>query len=451
MPSDHEIQFHRSFLGLRMALAVWNEDYTHQNRRGGPPDRQRRRESDPVYDYHVRQGPHYPSKPPGDGPDKRYNAFLARGDGSFEALVITTKRGLTGQNFPIAATPWELRHSVLCGPLKFNPIVNAMMEVTGHYANVWDRQLLRPAGVSLASPEECIANEVPLYLWVHEIRHDRHVSNLPPPEGWQVFTGYGGGIDVLTLPNGEVIGAKGIPYSRNNGAAYSVISPLDFWAPGSRTVAAGIRVLTNRVSAAAVRALRVMTAPSKELALSAAARFTQTLPGVAVSTRGVLPVEHVARRTYIMGDDLAEFRGLMAQAQTQPGLYDVVIHGDSTSFQIMTKVNGKEVWRQVSVREIAAAIGPKLAPGDKIRLLACDVGTTGGPAQQLANELGRNVWASSTRVPAVPKGVGAQKAFVPKHGGKFSEFVPDRGAAKLSGNAGKVTGNEVGGVIEKAR
>ena len=152
-----------------------------------------------------------------------------------------------------------------------------------------------------------------------------------------------------------------------------------------------------------------------------------------------------------MGEDLAKFRGLMAQAQTQAGFYDIVIHGDSTAFHILIKANGKEVWREVSVREVAAAIGPKLAPGDKIRLLACDVGTTGGPAQQLANELDRTVWASSTRVPAVPKGVGAQKAFVPIQGGKFHEFVPHRGAAKLSGTGGTATGNEVQGVINPGR
>jgi hypothetical protein len=105
----------------------------------------------------------------------------------------------------------------------------------------------------------------------------------------------------------------------------------------------------------------------------------------------------------------------------------------------------------VSVREVAAAIGPKLAPGDKIRLLACDVGTTGGPAQQLANELNRTVWASSTPLHATPRGVGAQKAFVPIQGGKFHEFIPERGAAKLSGNGGKATGNEVQGVINQAR
>ena len=454
MLSDAEMRFHRGFLGLKMALAIWNEDYNYQSTRGGPPDRQKRREADPVYAYHVEQGPHYPAKPPGEPPDKRYDAFLARSDGSFEPLVITTKRGLSGQNFPSAATPWELTNSVLCGGGKFTPIVNEMMEVTGHYANVWDTQLIRPAGISFTDPEECIANEVPLYLWIKEIHNgdNNSVSNLPAPQGWESFKEYHGGINVLVLPNGEVIGAKGKPFQSNNGTTYSVISPLDFWAPGSRLFAAGIRGLTNRITAAAVRALEVMaTAPSEELALLSAARLSRTLPGVAVTTRGVLPMEHLARRTFIMGEDLAEFRGLMAQAQTQAGFYDVVIHGDSTTFQVLIKANGKEVWREVSVREVAAAIGPKLAPGDKIRLLACDVGTTGGPAQQLANELNRTVWASSTPVPAVPKGVGARKAFVPLQGGKFHEFVPERGAAKLSGNAGKATGNEVQGVINSAR
>jgi hypothetical protein len=327
-----------------------------------------------------------------------------------------------------------------------------MMEVTGHYANVRDTQLICPAGISFTNPEECITNEVPLYLWIREIRNGTSVSDLPAPEGWESFREYHGGINVLVLPNGEVIGAKGKPFQRINGSTYSVMSPLDFWAPGSRMVAAGIRGLTNRISAAAVRALKVMTTPSKELALLSAARLSRTLPGVAVSTRGVLPVEHLGRRTLIMGEDLPKFRGLMAQSQTQPGFYDVVIHGNSTSFRVLIKVvNGKGVWRDVSVREVAAAIGPKLAPGDKIRLLACDVGTTGGPAQQLANELNRTVWASSTKLPATPKGVGAQKAFVPKQGGKFHEFVPERGAAKLSGNGGKVTGNEMQGVINPAR
>lgn len=177
----------------------------------------------------------------------------------------------------------------------------------------------------------------------------------------------------------------------------------------------------------------MLAGPTRELAkeaaaaaeLSAARLAGRTSPGMAVSTGGVLPVEHLGRRTLIMGDDLAKFRGLMARSHSESGFYDVVIHGDSTSFQILIRVNGKEVWKEVSVRDIANVIRPQLAPGDKIRLLACDVGKTGGPAQQLANELRRTVWAPSTKLDAVPALTPAGRAsFVPGGGGKFYEFVP---------------------------
>src|SRR5689334_15236162 len=243
MPSDYEILFHRSFLNLEMAKAIWNEDYIYQDARAGR-DRQRRCESDPVYAYHVQQGPHYPAKPPGDTPDKTYRALVCGNDGSLRPLVIITKRGLSGQNFPVAATQWERTNSVLCGPLKFYPVVNPMMEVTAHCANLWDSQLICPAGLSTPkgpiSPEECIANEIPLYLWIQPFRAADDFGNLhwenqyPPSEEWTSFRGqYPGGIDVLVLPNGKVIGARGRPFSNNNGTTYGVMSPLDFWSPGS--------------------------------------------------------------------------------------------------------------------------------------------------------------------------------------------------------------------------
>jgi hypothetical protein len=60
-----------------------------------------------------------------------------------------------------------------------------MMEVTGHYANVRDTQLICPAGISFTNPEECITNEVPLYLWIKEISDGTSVIDLPAPEGWE--------------------------------------------------------------------------------------------------------------------------------------------------------------------------------------------------------------------------------------------------------------------------
>ena len=132
-----------------MSIKIYDEDYRYQNSPGGrPPNRQKQIESDPVFAYHVQAGPHWPSKPPGDTPDRKYNALLARSDGSFEPLVIITKRGLSGQNFASVATPWELANSVLCGS-SFTPVVNSMMEVTGHFANIPDAHLIHPEGVNL--------------------------------------------------------------------------------------------------------------------------------------------------------------------------------------------------------------------------------------------------------------------------------------------------------------
>lgn len=160
------------------------------------------------------------------------------------------------------------------------------------------------------------------------------------------------------------------------------------------------------------------------------------------------------RRTLIAGEDMAASQSALAKSHTVSGFYDVAIHGNSTSFRLLEKTlpNGKRVFRDVSVRDVADAIRPHLAPGDKIRLFSCSVGVTGGPAQQLANELGRTVWAATTAVPKTPTvtpGV-ILTAFVPKGGGKFHEFLPQRGAAHLSGSGGKVTGDELAGEIRPA-
>lgn len=479
MPSEYEIQFHRSFLSLKMALAIWNDYYRYQNSPGGrPPDRERKIESDPVYAYHDFQGPHWPSKPPGDpaARDKKYNAMLARDDGSFESLVITTKRGLTGQNFASAATPWELTNSVLCTGGTFNPIVNAMMEVTGHYRNVNQQQLIHPKGINFSEPSEYLANEVQLYYLpeAHVTKNtawagsNATVRFHPAPEGWESFSGYNGGIDILVLPNGEVIGANGHRFSSNNGHAVSVMSPLDFWAPGSRLLASAIRGLTNRMSAAVVRGFKVLTTPSKELAKSTVALLSgKTSIGMAVST-GTLPFHQAGRRTIIMGADMAPMKAAYTVIKTPPKTYDVIIHGDDAGFYILVKriphpdpKKVKEIYRKASVREVANLVRPHLAPDDEIRLLACTTGNPKGPAQQLANELGKHkVWAPDKPV-ANQHGIfkeengqvikiGKANAFVPTEGGKFWQFIPERGAAQLAGKGGKVTGDVVKGEINPA-
>jgi len=254
---------------------------------------------------------------------------------------------------------------------------------------------------------------------------------------------------VLADPNGQVLQVLEVIEKRPKGVGTMALEFIGFTLDVLTILdlaAIGIRLALIAARGARFGLQKILSLVLRKTEREALLSVSKTLPGIAVSTRGLLPVEHLVRRTFIMGEDLAKFRGLMAGARTETGFYDIVIHGDSTSFQILVKtVDGKGVWRDVSAREIADIVRPRLAAGDKIRLLSCDVGATGGPAQELADELNRTVWASSTSVPAVPKGAGLQKAFVPKDGGTFSEFVPSRGAANL--RTGKVTANEVTGEI----
>jgi hypothetical protein len=465
MPSEQEERHHRTFLSLPMCLTIYNEDERYQHNPGGVPDRQRKIESNPVFEYHVHSCPRYPQRAPGQPIDRQYDAWLARDDGSFAAFQIIPKRD---QRFASVATPWELKNSVLCGGWQFNPVVNSSMEVTGHYAHVEGEHLIHPKGIHLADISDYITNKIEIYLWDYQVfdAHGKRFLNasefyLPP--GWETFAHlqYGAGVSVLVLPNGKIIGARGKVFKSNSGETISTVSPLDFWTPGQRLVAGAIRGLTNRVGAVARAGFQFLKGPTKELAELAVARLAgKTLPGMAVPTRGVLPVnvEHFGRRTLIMGEDMAHFRTVIAHSNSESGFYDVIVHGDTTGFSILekTKPNGEKIWRDVSVREVADVIRPKLAPGDQVRLLSCETGAcTVGPAQQFANELDRTVWAPSAVLPgrpAVTKGV-IRRSFKPRDGGTFYEFVPvHRGDGTLVGpGGGKVTGDVLHGDIPHAK
>lgn len=162
--------------------------------------------------------------------------------------------------------------------------------------------------------------------------------------------------------------------------------------------------------------------------------MAHTLPGIGGSSGQLLPthVHHFGRRTLIAGEDMAASRTALAHSHTESGFYDVAIHGNSFSFRLLEKTlsNGTRVFRDVTARDVANAVRPQLAPGDKIRLFSCSVGVTGGPAQELANELGRTVWAATTAVLKEPTRTAGviRTAFVPRGGGTFHEFLPNRRA-----------------------
>src|SRR5262249_31799447 len=102
-------------------------------------------------------------------------------------------------------------------------------------------------------------------------------------------------------------------------------------------------------------------------------------------------------RAVFLGDDMKLF-GCVQNTEYLPGYFDVVIHGDIDGFGIMRMVNGKEVWTDVSVQELADMIRASgWRPGQPIRLLSCNTGGIGiqgdytmlrpGIAQDLAHEL----------------------------------------------------------------
>lgn len=431
MPTESEIQYQRTFLSLPLCRTIYNEDERYQNKNhfpNGPPNREAKVKSDPVYAYHVHSCPHYPQRAPGLPVDRVYGGLLARDNGTFDSIMIIPKRG---QDFSKVAEPWERVNSILCSEAGvFRPIVNSSMEVTGHYANRYDGYVLHPKGIDFNTLAEYIENDVEIHF-------------KPPgqfPEGWEDFAAshsWKGGIDLYVLPNGKIIDGEGFKFSSNNGHAIPSWSPLDFFSPGRKLAARLIRSFTNRVAATGRSAWRFVNGPTKEYAQKTLSRLSgKTLTGMAVSGRGampILPAQTIGRRTIIMGDDMAGFKQAFQTMPTEAGFFDVAIHGNVSGFWV--RHNGR--WVQVSVKDVANAVRPYLKTGDKIRLLACETGRRGdGPARQLANELKRTVWAPSQPIyPAYGKAThinpdgtahikdfDVSKAVVPVGNGKFYEF-----------------------------
>ena len=321
----------------------------------------------------------------------------------FISVRITSD--FAGRRFSDYATPFERGLSVLCNwkhnPRKqarvnsgerglwFRPIVvfraEYYVQVVGHTGIISGNNLLTPSFEDRgATPMGAFEKGAPVY-----------VSPTPAlPEGWHRLGADDLTYRVVTKPDGEVTNLLKVGERSVEGANWVIDLVV---APATLALAkSGARALSLMARAPVRPAPKVLAGPTKEVAkefeLSAA---RTTMRGMAVTTRGVgaLPVKQVGRRTYVLGHDMAKFETAMAQAPTEAGFFDVVIHGNKTSFIVKEMVNGAEVKRVVSARELADIIRPLLKPGEQVRLLACRAAETGAPARQLANELGRTVWA----------------------------------------------------------
>ena len=103
------------------------------------------------------------------------------------------------------------------------------------------------------------------------------------------------------------------------------------------------------------------------------------------------------------------------------GMYDVIAHGNSDLIEIMNQ--GEEV--KIKAREAAKIIRTK--PGfhksKAVRLFSCSTGSTpNGFAQNLANALGKPVYAPNMTIHSNPRGV----YWIEDNGkrGEFVKFIP---------------------------
>lgn len=328
-----------------------------------------------------------------------------------------------GQNFELYATPWEKWWSTLFRSRHdcFKPIVNEFNILVGHYGRVTSEKIL-----SNQLPPDHTSNDfTSLYLSYDLVIGNSAEASAGYRRALFTFAYYG----IQTGVDGDIVAGYYDGPTNNGQAIPDDVSPID--------LAAAFQILFSASTVIwKVGSNKLMTIARRKLAkrpevVPLTRSASKTLPGVAVSTRGMLPMETMGRRTIIMGDDMPTFKHWLSTNRPVSGMYDIVIHGDTKNFFVLEK----GVWKEVSARDVANAVRNQLGPGDQIRLLACETGTHGGPAQQLANELQRTVWAPSKMVYPV-QGVVVKdasgkavrvsntKSFVPADNGKFFAFSP---------------------------
>jgi hypothetical protein len=138
-----------------------------------------------------------PEPPRYDPSQRRVNALVFVG-ASLTGRVIATKRG---QRFADYATPWELRHSILCSyDAPFQPVVDEDGTVVGHCGLVNGRDLISAAGWSGSDLDRGL-EAGPIFV------HEEGRRGTPPP-GWAVFGFSDFTYSVMTSIDGEVLGGS---------------------------------------------------------------------------------------------------------------------------------------------------------------------------------------------------------------------------------------------------
>ncbi len=311
-----------------------------------------------------------------------HDAFEDTGS-EYRTARIEEKRD---QDFQKVATPWELKWSRLVHwDLRLTPVVDnsgAVVAYTGNidYQNLLIDQTFHPLPFAPGMEHVETLKHYRVFVGTNEF-YGRTDLKVFGDSGIARHT-------VLTDIYGEVMW-----FERGGRRDDSITSISWLEIAGSLTLARSVlRIGLGLATSLGRTGLRTLT--RRPPAPIPAMGPMNTMTGMAVATPTKIPLAFQGRKALVLGDDMATLTPHVNQIPSQPGLFDVIVHGDKTGFYILKN----NAWQKVSVSDLAHAIRTKLGPNDKIRLIGCETGVLGGPAQQLGSELGRNVFAPTTAV-----------------------------------------------------
>ena len=133
-----------------------------------------------------------------------------------------------------------------------------------------------------------------------------------------------------------------------------------------------------------------------------------------------------ARRAAVVAGEDAKLALAAQRIRPEPGVFDVVVHGDGSSLLVLER----GAWRELSPAELAAHMKANGFEGGSVRLVSCGTGQADGAASKLARELGVDVKAPTDTVWIHPDGTLTVGPTPDATSGGWSRSSPD-GASEV--------------------
>lgn len=230
------------------------------------------------------------------------------------------------------------------------------------------------------------------------------------------------GLDVLTL-------AAPPPGASPDGITPGSPATTEQIAADQASKAAAAKDLYNALVKPTVVALddrSTAVATTKVVAPLAAGAVAGKIAGlvngtVAADGAAAAESEAIAAGASLVGRD-GNLGAAAAKITPQPGVFDVVVHGDANGFYVQ---NADGSWAEINANNMAQYISKNGYAGEPIRLVSCSTGScSAGAAQNLANQLGVSVQAPSDTVWIHPNGQLTIGTSPTTNTGTWNTFVP---------------------------